>query len=257
MKLLRLLPLALLLGAVSGTPADDKQEKAPAAILKLTPEQLLKLWDKNQNGYVDKEELPGQIQPMFDRLDQNGDASSIKKELGQLLEILKKRRQDDDARQQAKLKGKSKGTGADTELQVNALLQRLDSNKDARSAESEADGRPLARAFDSLDTNKDGYLDRTELANWCKRVGKAGANKGPKAQQAAENVVRTSTFDFDALDKDADGRLTLDELAGNDLAELSTRSTRTRTAKSTRRNSKAYIRKMDDSVKADRPKVTR
>jgi len=148
MKPFRLLPLAFLLAAVSGTPADDKQEKAPAgaAIVKLTPEQLLKLWDKNKNGYVEKEELPGQIQQLFDRFDQNGDAKLDQKELGQLLEVLKKRRQDDDARQ-ARLKAKNKGAGGDFE--VNALLQRLDTNKDgkisqARLKEDRWPGRSIA-----------------------------------------------------------------------------------------------------------------
>src|SRR5882757_8432485 len=145
MKYLRLPTLLLLLCAVTGTPADDKQEKAPpgAAILKLTPEQLLKLWDKNMDGYVDKEELPAQIRQLFDRFDQNSDGKLDQKEIGQLLEILKKRRQDEDAGL-AQFKGKNKGVGNDVDREVNALLQRLDTDKDGKISRSEAEGRPLA-----------------------------------------------------------------------------------------------------------------
>ena len=84
MHYLRLSTLAILLLAVAGTYADDKQDKTPpgAAILKMTPEQLLKLWDKNKDGFVDKEELPAQVQQFFEQFDRNGDGKLDVKEIG-------------------------------------------------------------------------------------------------------------------------------------------------------------------------------
>jgi Ca2+-binding EF-hand superfamily protein len=253
MKTLRLATFALLLYAVTGTPADDKQEKPAAgpAFLKLSPEQLLKLWDKNKDGYVDRDELPKQAQPLFDRVDQNKDGRLDQKELGQLLEILKKRRLEEEARQ---AKG-NKGAGSELEREVNALLQRLDTNKDGKISRSEAEGRPLAKAFDALDTNKDGYLDRQELVKWVQRVRSAAINNGPKARPAAENVGKSTAYDFDALDKDADGRLTLQELQGTTWADLFEKIDTNKDGTIDNKEFEAYVRKMDDAAKPDTTKT--
>ncbi len=220
MKFMRGLTLLLLLVAVAGIHADDKQgKKGPGGLLKLSPDQLLKLWDKNKNGFVERDEVPQQVQAVFDQLDKNGDGKLDQAELGQLLDLLKKRRMNQEAGQD-KAKGKNKGTTGESDREVNALLKRLDANQDGKISKEEAAGRPLAKAFAALDRNKDGYLDRSELAVWVQRAARANAGKAGKGQGAADIAARNNTFDFDSLDKDADGRLTMEELQGTKWAEL-------------------------------------
>ena len=256
MHYLRLPTLAFLLFAVAGTYADDKQDKAtpPAAILKMTPEQLLKHWDKNKNGFVDKEELPQQIQQFFERLDQNGDGKLDQKEIGQLLTILKRRRLEQDAAQ-GKAKGKNKG--GDLDSNIDALLCGLDTNKDGKISRDEAAGRPLAKAFASLDKNKDGYLDRTELAAWVQRIGRAGANNAGKGQKGAAFAARNALPDFDALDKDADGRLTPAELKGTTWEELFDKIDTNKDGKIDRKEFETYVKQMSDPAKIDSAKTER
>src|SRR5262245_19622519 len=52
--------------------------------------------------------------------------------------------------------------GMSAESIVNAILERMDSNKDGKLSKSEARNR-IADAFDQIDTDKDGYLSRKEL----------------------------------------------------------------------------------------------
>jgi Ca2+-binding EF-hand superfamily protein len=221
MTYLRLPTLLLLLIAVASIHADDKQEKTPPgnAILKMTPEQLLKLWDKNKNGFVEKDEAPPRIQAVFDQFDRNGDGKLDQSELTALLDTLKKRMAAQDT-EKANANGKKKSASADLDRQIDALLRRLDANGDGKISRKEAEGRPLAKAFDVLDRNKDGYLDRKELMGWVQRMGKAGGNDGEKGRPGAALVTGNNAADFDSLDKDADGRLTREELQGTKWAEL-------------------------------------
>jgi Ca2+-binding EF-hand superfamily protein len=245
MHYLRLSTLAILIIAAAGTRADDKQDKTPAgaAILKMTPEQLLKAWDKNKDGYVDKEELPAQVQQVFEQFDRNGDGKLDVKELGQLLETLKKRRSQQDAQQ-----GKAKGKNNDVDREVDALLRRLDTNKDGMISRDEAAGRPLAKAFSQLDKNKDGYLDRIELIPWVQRAAMAGPNQAGKGQPGA---AQSSIYDFDALDKDADGRLTREELRGTTWADAFDKIDTNKDGKVDRKEFETYARQLVDSAKTD------
>ena len=251
MKFVRMPTLLLLLIAVAGIHADDKPDKkAPPGFLKMSPEQLLKLWDKNKNGFVEKDELPQQVQAVFDQIDKNGDGKLDQAELGQLLDTLKKRRMDQDAKQ-AKAKGKNKGTGGENDREIDALLKRLDANQDGKISKDEAAGRPLAKAFEALDRNKDGYLDRSELATWVQRAAKAGAGKAGKGPAAADIAARNNTFDFDSLDKDADGRLTIEELQGTKWVELFEKIDTNKDGRIERKEFEAYLRQTAEPPKPE------
>jgi Ca2+-binding EF-hand superfamily protein len=92
---------------------------------------------------------------------------------------------------------------------VESLLKQMDTNNDGKISREEAKGK-LAEAFDKIDTNKDGYLDRKELRALAERMlAQKGGPFGPKGPVGP---------DFDALDKNADGRLTPDELKGTPWA---------------------------------------
>ena len=214
----------------------------------MSPEQLLNLWDKNKDGFVDKEELPAQIQPFFEQFDRDGNGKLDVKELGQLLETLKKRRSQQDAQQ-----GKAKGKNNNVDSEVDALLRRLDTNKDGKISRDEAAGRPLAKAFSQLDKNKDGYLDRIELIPWAQRATMAGPNQAGKGRPGAE-IARISIFDFDALDKDADGRLTREELQNTTWADAFDKMDTNKDGKIDRKEFETYARQLVDGAKTDSAK---
>jgi Ca2+-binding EF-hand superfamily protein len=141
------------LGGLGGL-AQGQQQQTPLG--RLTPEEFIKRFDKNGDGFLTRDELPANLAAAFDR---------------------------------------------------------IDTNKDGKISRSEAQGQ-LAQNFDRFDTNKDGFLDRAELLAVARRMaaGPAGARPGSGPGAGAEPV--RNAVDFDALDKNADGRLTREELRG-------------------------------------------
>jgi Ca2+-binding EF-hand superfamily protein len=103
---------------------------------------------------------------------------------------------------------------------VDMMLQRMDTDKDGKISRSEAKG-PIAENFDRIDTNKDGYLDRQELLVVAKRrLASMGQNPpGPGPRNPFAGNPPADPLDFDALDKNADGRLSREELKGTRFAE--------------------------------------
>jgi Ca2+-binding EF-hand superfamily protein len=104
-----------------------------------------------------------------------------------------------------------KGLGKTADEIVETLLKQMDTNKDGKISREEAKGK-LAESFDKIDANKDGYLDRKELRAMAERIlaQQKGGPFGPLGPGGGP--------DFDALDKNADGRLTPDELKGTPWA---------------------------------------
>lgn len=84
-------------------------------------------------------------------------------------------------------------------------LQRivaLDANGDGRIARVEASRGPLARHFDRLDANRDGYLVRGELEAGMERM--RAERRGQREQKMREK--------FAQADRNRDGRLARDEV---------------------------------------------
>ncbi|HEY1860813.1 MAG TPA: EF-hand domain-containing protein [Gemmataceae bacterium] len=90
-------------------------------------------------------------------------------------------------------------------------LEQFDTNKDGKISKDEAKGK-LAENFDRFDTNKDGFFDKEELRPVAAFMIAARAN-GPAGS------ARNQGPDFDDLDRNADGRLTRDELKGTPYAD--------------------------------------
>ena len=104
---------------------------------------------------------------------------------------------------------------------MNSILQRMDKNKDGKISKSEAEGRILDN-FDRIDTNKDGLLDRTELLAMAKQMIARQAAMGPMGRPpfGGPGAMAANPLDFDALDKNSDGRLTREELKGTRFADV-------------------------------------
>ena len=96
----------------------------------------------------------------------------------------------------------------------------MDKNKDGKISKSEAEGR-IAESFDRIDTNKDGFLDKAELLAMAKlMVARQGGRPPFPGGPGGIGGMRPDPLDFDALDKNADGRLTRAELKGTRFADL-------------------------------------
>lgn len=74
---------------------------------------------------------------------------------------------------------KRNGQGPD----ITRLLAEMDSNADGKLSKSEAKG-PFLNNFGKIDTNKDGFLSREELANAPKPEERSGGRPGGGGQRS-------------------------------------------------------------------------
>jgi Ca2+-binding EF-hand superfamily protein len=194
----------------TATADDAKGRPAPPELAKLvqgSADNFIKRFDKNNDGYLTKDELPPRLAAMFDKLDKNGDGRLDKQEVAEMLQVLRKRL--GTPAEAAKNQGANQ---PDAERIVKMWLERMDTNKDGKISKDEAQG-PLAKGFERLDTNKDGYLDKTELRRAAEQLLAARKATSGGTDGKGPGKGRDLT-DFDALDRNADGRLTREELKG-------------------------------------------
>lgn len=226
-----LLALLLSIALTGSVRADDKPaRKLPPRLQELMTidaKTFLERFDKNKDGYLTKDELPERMARLFDRSDTNGDGKLDLREIEHMLAAIRKRLGAEDKSSDATPAAKPKerlAAVADVDRAVDMILNRMDTNKDGKISKDEARG-PLAENFDKIDTNKDGFIDREELRIVVERRMKerAAADKPrrsdtpPKLREPPMSAVPTP--EFDALDANADGRLTREEVKGTPLAE--------------------------------------
>jgi Ca2+-binding EF-hand superfamily protein len=192
--------LTLLLGgwAAAQNKADQRKpedaQKQDRASPRFDIDQLLKDYDRNGDGFLQRDEAPAYLRDHFDQLDANKDGKLSREELEKGVAYLQPRRRpsdflyiliemsdcDDDCSGEIqhvydtlrKLDKNKDGRIDPEELKaarqemleerVDNILKELDANKDGRISREEARG-PIRRNFDKLDTNKDGVIDREEL----------------------------------------------------------------------------------------------
>ncbi len=226
---LTMLTLALILvsgaGGQTGDKTQPKKELPPAVaeLLKLSPEQFIQRFDKNKDGMLSREELPKFLGKTFERFDANSDGKLDRAEVTRMLQGLRM------------YFGVEAGPkNAQVEAFVNKLLAQFDTNKDGKISKAEAKGG-LAANFAQVDTNKDGFLDRQELRALARRF-LANLKGGPfKGAGPA--------LDFDAFDRNADGRLTRDEVRGSPLEKVFDQIDTNRDGRISREEFEAYLEK--------------
>jgi Ca2+-binding EF-hand superfamily protein len=106
-------------------------------------ENLLKLLDADQNGTVSREEF-AKLADQFSRLDRDSNGSLTSEELNGMMNL----------------------SGSPGNPEVNALLERYDTNKDGKLSEDELKADPRfnnPRFFAMIDKDKDGFASRQEL----------------------------------------------------------------------------------------------
>ena len=223
--ILPLLTLALFVpaGLLAADKPDPKKKPWRPVFLNDTPEQFLKRFDKNKDGVITTDELPPWLAKIFPRFDTNKDGKLDRKEIAGLLQVMRRRfgvEQEANPRQ--------------VEQIVNSILRRMDTDKDGKISRKEARNQ-VARFFNQFDANKDGYLDKEELRAMARRFL---ANR--RRFQAAQRALGP---DFDALDKNADGRLTRDELKGTRFHAVFDEIDTNKDGKIDRKEFEAYLKK--------------
>lgn len=214
---------------------DPKQKPKPpgpvlAELLKAGPEEFIKRFDKNQDGFLTADELPPRLADALGQVDANKDGKLNKDEVGTLLARLRKQFDPTPAPPAAN----------DEQLNqvVAKLLTRFDANKDGVVSKDEAQG-PLADTFAQLDANKDGKLDRGELRKFAAQFASGLAKPGkPRPPQPG-----VTTPDFDAFDQNADGRLTAEEVKSAPFADKLAAMDANKDGKVDRKEFEAYFRR--------------
>jgi Ca2+-binding EF-hand superfamily protein len=196
--------MALLGGLMLAEAAAQDRGKPPAAPksagsdkgkpLQFDTDRFLKDYDKNGDGYLQRDELPADLQRAFPQLDVNKDGKISREELSQGILHLQPRRRpsdvvfvliemsdcDEDCAGEVqraydilrKLDKDKNGKIDPDELKaererliqhrVDNLFRQLDANRDGRISREEAKGQ-IREHFDKIDRNRDGAIDRDEL----------------------------------------------------------------------------------------------
>lgn len=125
------------------------------------------------------------------------------------------------------------------------IFEKADANKDGKITLDEAKTHAphLALIFNSIDTNKEGFINKDKLAAFGKKMGEAHQQE------------RTQHFDemFKTTDKNSDGALTKDEVSDHkmlskDFAQIDAN----RDGKITKEEMQASIQKHDEQMKDHR-----
>ena len=150
----------LLVVAAFGFAQDRTQERKKDAKKKFDPAQMLKQFDKNNDGFLEPAELPDRMRERFPRMDANGDGKLSRDELEKV----------------AGRFGQAPSAAPD-----DALFRLLDKNGDGKLSKEELEN--AAKMLEKLDRNKDGMLDREELGEAAKRkLGRPGEIITPAAK---------------------------------------------------------------------------
>jgi Ca2+-binding EF-hand superfamily protein len=175
-------------------PGGAKPEKQIHKGLKFEIDLLLKEYDKNHNGYLERDEVPGYLKEHFDLLDTNKDGKLSRGELEKGAVLLPAHRRPSDL-VFVLIEMSDCDQGCTAELQrvydvlrkldknkdgkihpeqlkavrrqllaerVDHIMKELDTDKDGKISRKEARGL-IRKNFDEIDTNKDGFIDREEL----------------------------------------------------------------------------------------------
>jgi len=202
--------VAVLIGGLVWA-ADQKDRKKLAASAALLPHDLSRLmeeYDKNHDGFLQRDELPKSLQANFDKVDTNKDGKISSEELHRGMAYLQARRRPSDMvfiliemsdcdeccaeelqdtyATLRKMDRNHDGKIDAEELRearhlvaserVDRLFKALDADKDGKISKEEARGL-IREHFKQLDRNGDGFIDKKELAQAASERAQAPAGE--------------------------------------------------------------------------------
>jgi Ca2+-binding EF-hand superfamily protein len=193
----------------------DQQKGNTPAARQTEVDRLLAEYDKNKDGFLQKDELPPRLRHYFDQMDTNKDGKLSREELQkgmvyfqerrrpsdvvfvlvemsdcdedcgceiqQIYDVLRKIDKNHDGKIDAdELKAARRQILED---RIGHIFEELDANKDGKISREEARGR-IKEHFDKIDTNKDGFIDRDELMRAAseKMAGTHDKDSSPKSK---------------------------------------------------------------------------
>jgi len=175
-------------------PPPREGEKAPGRPLQFDIDRFFKDFDKNEDGFLSREELPAELRQSFDRIDANQDGKISRQELARgIAHLQPRRRASDMIHMLIEMSDANEDTGAEVQRaydilrgldknrdgkidaeelkagrtrllrgRIDTLFKQLDTDGDDRISRAEAKGQ-IRQDFDEIDRNRDGYIDREEL----------------------------------------------------------------------------------------------
>jgi Ca2+-binding EF-hand superfamily protein len=182
-----------LLFLTSAALADDKNQpprpgQPPQE--QIEPRRIFEQFDKNKDGFLDKDEVPERMKENFDRLDANKDGKISTDEFRRAADRPFQRRPD--------AAGAFPGAG-------DPLFRALDRNGDGKLSKDELEA--AVKLLSMLDRNKDGFVDRFEVGG---PAGVPGAPNPPASPDAGRRLAEM----FQRLDSNNDGKISKDEAKG-------------------------------------------
>jgi Ca2+-binding EF-hand superfamily protein len=154
--------------SVSGQDAPKKLPPQLVALIKGSADDFIKQFDKKKQGYLTKDDVPPFLAANFDKFDTNKDGKLDKGEVERMLQVLRKRLEAGGP--PAKGDGPPlKGPGGLTGKSL-ADFDVLDKKADGRITRDMVKGTIYESLFDTIDTNKDGKIDRKEFEAYIKKA---------------------------------------------------------------------------------------
>lgn len=186
--------LIFVAGALPAADVKPDKKEGPNAQRPFDADRFLERFDKNKDGFIQREELPERLRYGFEQVDTNKDGKLSREELEKGFVYLQRQRRpadlvqvlvemsdaDENSREELqyiydhlrKIDKNNDGKFDADELKaarekivsdrVDEIFQDLDENKDGKISKDEARGR-LKENFDKIDLNHDGFVDREEL----------------------------------------------------------------------------------------------
>ena len=189
--------LAVLLLAAAAASAQDN-----------AVDMVLRVWDANMDGVLSKDELPDDA--IFQKVDKNGDGKLTRAELAAFFEAKPEPpAKKDGARKKAKGAPEPQKKKSDVAMQeprtikerVADLFRRLDRNKDGKLQRAEMAGLN-DEVFSQYDRTRNGEWSRREATRWVK-----------DSVAAAKRNPSTRNF-FQLFDRNRDKKVTKQEYDG-------------------------------------------